>query len=51
MSSRRGSDKKRENDKLTELTEKFYTGEEEPESAGHTALQSDSQAIYVSTVY
>ena len=50
MSSRTRPSKKGENEKLTELTDKFYRGEEEPESAGHTARQSDSQAIYVSSV-
>ena len=48
MSSNTGSSKKGQNETLTELTDEFYKGEEEPESTGHTALQSDSQAIYVS---
>lgn len=48
MSSRSGSSKKGQNEALTELTDKFYEGEEEPESTGQAALQSDPQAIYVS---
>lgn len=48
MSSNAGSSKKGQNETLTELTDEFYKGEEEPESTGHTTLQSDSQAIYVS---
>lgn len=48
MSSNTEPSRKVENEKLTELTEEFFKREEEPESTGHTALQSDSQAIYVS---
>ena len=48
MSSNTGSSKKGQDETLTELTDKFYKGDEEPESTGHTALQTDSQAIYVS---
>ena len=54
MSSNTGSSKNEsktgQNETLTELTEEFYKGEEEPELTGHTALQSDSQAIYVSVL-
>lgn len=42
------SSKKGEHQTVTELTDQFYKGDEEVESTGHTALQSDSQAIYVS---
>ena len=48
MSSNTESSKKGQSETLTELTDEFYKREEEPESTGHTALQSDSQAIYVS---
>ena len=50
MSSDAGSSKKEQREALTELTDEFYKEEEASESTvtGHTALQSDSQAIYVS---
>ena len=42
------SGQKGQDQRVTELTEEFYKREEEADSTGHTALQSDSQAIYVS---
>ena len=52
MSSETGSSKKEQRETVTELTDEFYKEEEVPDSTvtGHTALQSDSQAIYVSIV-
>lgn len=39
--------KKGQHETLTELTDKFYKGEN-PESTSYTSIQNDPQAIYVS---